>query len=461
MMERRKFVKLGLAAAAVPTIVPRHVLGGQGYTAPSGRITLGGVGIGGVGHGQIQGLAKTGFQVEALCDVDDLHGKKTYDKFPQARRYRDFRELLAKEGDKIDAVYCGTPDHTHAFVTLAALRAKKHVCCVKPLTRSMEECYLVCEEAKKAGVATQVTASPHTNEAACRQREIIASGILGDIVEAYAWTRRPVWPQGMPSYPNFTTQVPSTLDWDLWIGSAEKRDFADKWPSDSPIPKMAPETWGGAAVYHPFNHRGWYDFGAGALGDMGCHWANTIYKALELTHPAMISASCTRRSEVAFPLASVVTFDYPKRGSFPELRFTWCDGLIVPPAPKELKGAPMPREGVMYVGTKAKMLIAMEGKWGYHILDDKLDQQKESIPRTLPRGGDIWKEWLVACQGGAKAGCCFDWAKYITEFVLLGNLAVRTGGSVAFDPKAFRVTNNPAADALLRLQYHNGWKLHA
>ena len=458
-MQRRSFVKFGLAAAAVPAIVPRHVLGGP--AAPSNRITLGGVGVGGVGHGQVKGLAKAGFQVEALCDVDDLHAKKTYDKFPQARRYRDFREMLAKEGDKIDAVYCGTPDHTHAFVTLAALRAKKHVCCVKPLTRSIEECYLVAEEARKAGVATQVTASPCTSDAACRTREIVASGILGDIVETYAWTRRPVWPQGMPAYPSFTTPVPGTLDWDLWIGSAEKRPYADKWPDDNPIPKMCPEAWKGAAVYHPFNHRGWYDFGAGALGDMGCHWANTIYKALDLDHPSMISASCTRRSDVAFPLASVVTFDYPKRGNFPELRFTWCDGLIKPPAPKELAGAPLPKEGVMYVGTKAKMLISMEKQGEMRILDPKLDAQAKTIPATLPRRGQIWDEWMTACKGGERAGCDFAWARRITEFVLLGNLAVRTGKSVAFDPEAFRVRGNDAADALLRLKYHNGWSLKA
>jgi hypothetical protein len=283
--------------------------------------------------------------------------------------------------------------------------------------------------------------------------------ILGDIVETYAWTRRPVWPQGMPDYPSFTTPVPGTLDWDLWIGSAEKRPYADKWPDDNPIPKMCPEAWKGAAVYHPFNHRGWYDFGAGALGDMGCHWANTIYKALDLDHPSMISASCTRRSDVAFPLASVVTFDYPKRGNFPELRFTWCDGLIKPPAPKELAGAPLPKEGVMYVGTKAKMLIAMEGKDGMRILDPKLDAQAKTIPATLPRRGQIWDEWMTACKGGERAGCDFAWARRITEFVLLGNLAVRTGGPVAFDPKTMHVANNPDADALLRLKYYNGWSL--
>ena len=459
-MQRRDFIKCGLAAAVAPAIIPRHVLGGQGYTAPSGRITLGGVGIGGVGHGQIRNLAKAGFQVEALCDVDDVHAKKTYDKFPQARRYRDFRDMLAKEGDRIDAVYCGTPDHTHAFVTLAALRAKKHVCCVKPLTRSMEECYLVVEEAKKAGVATQVTATPWTSEVACRTCEVIASGIIGDVVEAYAWTRRPVWPQGMPAYPTFKTPVPATLDWDLWVGSAERRPFADKWPAYNPIPKMSPQAWSGAAVYHPFNHRGWFDFGAGALGDMGCHQANTFYKVLDLGHPTTISATCTRMSDVAFPLASVVTFDYPKRGSFPELRLHWFDGQIRPPSPKELDGEPLPYEGVLYIGTKGKMLSSGLTN-GIRILDPALDEKAKSIPRTMTRRGDIWKEWLVACRGGERAGCDFEWAKLVTEFVLLGNLAVRTGRPVKFDPEAFRVKGNDAADALLRLKYHNGWSLKA
>jgi len=458
-ISRRGFAKLGMAAAAVPSIVPRHVLGGDGFTPPSETITLGGVGIGGVGHGQLKGLAATGFKVIALCDVDDNHAKKTYDFFPQARRYRDFRELISSEGDKVDAVYCGTPDHTHAFVTLAALRAKKHVCCVKPLTRTVEECYLVCEEARKAGVATQVTASPHTNGSSCRIREIVKSGILGDIVEAHAWTRRPVWPQGMPDYPDFEDPVPSWLDWDLWLGPVEKRPFAKEWPKNHPIPKMSPEAWSGGAVYHPFNFRGWFEFGAGALGDMGCHWANTIYKALELGHPAMITANSTRCSSVAFPLASTVTFDYPARGNFPELRFIWYDGGIKPPTPKELGGAPMPKEGVMYVGTKGKMLVDMEKGDGIRILDPVLEEKAKSLPETIVRGGDIWKEWLDACKGGPKAGCNFDWALYITEFVLLGNLAVQTGGPVAFDPNTLHVTNNEKADALLRLKYHNGWSL--
>ena len=462
MINRRSFVKRGAAASvffAAPAIVPRHVLGGEGYTPPSEKITLAGIGIGGVGHGQIKGLSQAGFEVVALCDIDDLHAKKTYDLFPQARRYHDYRKLLADEGDKVDAVYCGTPDHTHAFVTLAALRAKKHVCCVKPLTRTVEECYRVVEEAKRAGTATQVTASPHTDERSCRIREIIASGILGDIVEAHAWTRRPVWPQGMPDYPDFSDPVPDTLKWELWLGPVEHRPYAKEWPKGSAIPKLSLEGWSGAAVYHPFNFRGWFEFGAGALGDMGCHWANTIYKALELDHPTMITAHSTRCSHAAFPLASIVTFDYPKRANFPELRFVWYDGGMKPPAPRELGGEPMPIEGVMYVGTKAKLLVAMEGKGGTRILNPELDAKAQTIPATLPRRGRIWDEWMTACKGGEKAGCNFEWAKLITDFVLLGNLAVQTRGAVAFDPVEMRITNNPDADARLRAKYYNGFVL--
>ena len=188
---RRAFLKTSAASAFAFTIVPRHVLGGPGQTPPSEKITLAGVGVGGVGHSQIKACDKAGFQVVALCDVDDLHAKKTYDAFPQARRYRDFRDLLASEGDKADAVYCGTPDHTHAVVTLAALRAKKHVCCVKPLTRTVEECRAVVAAARQAGTATQVTTRPNTNEEGCRTTELIAAGAIGPVREIHVWSFRP------------------------------------------------------------------------------------------------------------------------------------------------------------------------------------------------------------------------------------------------------------------------------
>ena len=459
---RRSFLTGGAATAtalAVPVIVPRHVLGGNGIVAPSGRLTIAGVGIGGFGGYQIRMLAKAGFQVEALCDVDDAYAAHTYREHRKARRYRDYREMLTAEGDKIDAVYCGTPDHLHAFVVQAALAKKKHVCCVKPLTRSIEELNVLVEAAHEAGVATQVTATSYSREMGCREREIVASGILGDIVEVHAWSRRPLWPAGMLNYPSFADKVPASLDWDLWLGPAERRPYAAKWPKDSVFLGLPYQRPGNRAVYHPYNHRAWFEFGSGALGDMGCHWANTIYKALDLDRPTLVTAHSTNVSRVSYPLACQVAFDFPKRGNFPELRFVWSDGGITPPTPKELGAEMLPKEGVLYIGTKAKMLIDVEDDRCLRILDEKLDRQARTLPRTLERHESIWSEFLTACKGGERAGCDFDWARRITEFVLLGNLALRTGKPVAYDPVKVCVKGNAAANDLLRLRYHNGYRL--
>ncbi len=450
-VSRRAFVKSSSAAAFAFNIVPRHVLGGDGHTPPSGKVTLAGVGIGGVGHGQVKSCADVGFQVVALCDVDDLHAKKTYDKFPQARRYRDFRELLVSEGDKVDAVYCGTPDHTHAIVTLAALRAKKHVCCVKPLTRTVEECRAVVAAAKAAGTATQVTTRPTTNEEGCRTCELLAAGAIGAVREVHVWSYRPVWPQGMPARPAGEDPVPDTLDWKLWIGPAPMRPFKNEWPDSNPIPDLPPKNWGGRKVYHPFNFRGWWDFGTGALGDMGCHYLNTPYRALKLGYPVRVSASTSRRYDESFPLASIVTYDYPARENLPEVRVVWYDGGLRPPKPRELAGD-LPDEGVLYIGDEGKMIFE-------NIVDPARAAKFASVPRTLPRRSGTWGEWHDACKGGERAGCDFEWSGPLTEFVLLGDIALRTGKTLSYDAVAARITNDPEADALLRQPYHNGWSL--
>ena len=451
-LNRRAFLKASAASALAFNIVPRHVLGGDGITPPSGRITLGGVGIGGVGHSQIKALAETGFEVVALCDVDDLHAKKTYDAFPQARRYRDFRDLLATEKDKVDAVYCGTPDHTHATVTLAALRAKKHAMTVKPLTRTVEEARAVMAAAQAAGTATQVTAQPNTGDIGCRITERVQSGILGDVTEVHVWSYRPVWPQGIPKRPDGEDPVPDTLDWKLWLGPAPARPFKDAWPAGNPIPDLVLKNWGGRKVYHPFNHRGWWDFGTGALGDMGCHYLNTPYRALKLGYPVAVSASSSRRYEESFPLASIVTYDYPARDGLAPVRIVWYDGGLMPPRPPEMGDEPLPEESVLYIGTKGKML-------GDRILDPDLEAKAKTIPATLKRRGNTWAEWHEACKGGEPAGCHFGLGGVLAEFVLLGDIALRTGKRIAYDPQAVRITNSPEADALLRQPYHNGWTL--
>ncbi|MBQ2629720.1 MAG: Gfo/Idh/MocA family oxidoreductase [Kiritimatiellae bacterium] len=457
-MTRKKFIGGVLAAGVAPTVVPSSVFGAN---APSNRITLGGIGVGGVGNWQLPMAQEAGFEIVALCDVDSKYAQKARDKFPQARFYRAFRKMLADEGDRIDAVYCGTPDHTHAVISLAALAAKKHLCCVKPLTRSVEECRAVVATARRAGVATQVTAAAWTEEGNMRSMEIINAGLIGEVEAVDMWSLRPVWPQGMPAYPDFTDKVPDTLDWDLWLGPAKKRDFAVRWPKGSPIPEMSKANWCGDAVYHPFNFRGWFEFGAGALGDMGCHRANPVYKVLGLDWPEYVEASCTRVSSVAFPVASVVTFDYAKRGSRPPIRLMWHDGGILPAKPKAMGVEPLPEEGIMYHGTKGDMLVAfVKGVSQEPRVFGPGAADAAKLPRTLPRRkGGIYGEWLEACKGGEKASCNFDFAQYITEFVQLGNLAIRTGKGVKFDPVAMKVKDNDAANELLRIPYENGWTL--
>lgn len=460
MTSRKNFLGGMLAAGAAPTLVPASVLGAN---APSNRITLAGVGVGGIGFSQLQDCRTAGFEVVALCDLDWTYAKRTFDKFPDARRYKDYREMLRAEGDRSDALYCGCPDHWHTLVTLAALAAKKHVCCVKPLTRKVDECRAVVAAAKKVGTATQVTACTSNDEASVRLYEILDAGLLGEVRDVAAWSRRPVWPQGMAELPDWEDPVPDGFDWDMWCGPAKRVPFASKWGRHAPYEKLSKEAWCGDAVYHPFNFRGWFEYGAGALGDMGCHRANTVYRALGLKWPQRVEASSSRVSAVAFPLASLVTYDYATCRYGHPVRLTWYDGGLLPPTPKAAGAYRLPAEGVLYYGTKGAVLFdTMKPKdCRLVFFDTALEARANALPRTKPRrAGWIYGEWLQACRGGEAASCDFGFAQYITEFVQLGNLALQTQKPVEFDPAAMKVTNgNDAADRLLHSHYENGWTL--
>ena len=207
-VSRREMLKTTATAVAAFNIVPRHVLGGGGYLAPSEKPVLAGVGVGGVGFGQLQNCDKAGFQIDVLCDVDDVYAQRAYDRWPQARRYRHWQEMLEAEGARIDALYCGTPDHTHATITIAALQKKLHTCTVKPLTRTIEESRTVEAEAAKAGVATQVTASSNATEPGCRISEMIWDGAIGEVTEVHIWSNRPLWPQGRIPFAKYERQHP-------------------------------------------------------------------------------------------------------------------------------------------------------------------------------------------------------------------------------------------------------------
>ncbi len=450
-LSRRSFLSASALAATSPMVVPRKVLG-AGYLSPSETPTVLGVGVGGIGNAHMQEADAAGFKIAALCDLDWNHADKTFKLFPEARKYKDFREALDAEGDKIDCMYCGTPDHTHAIVTLAGLRAGKHMCCVKPLTRTIEEGRAVAKAAIEADVATQITTSPATGETGCRVCELLEAGAIGTVREVYLWSERPVWPQGSPTLPQWTDAVPEGFDWDAWLGPAAKIPFADKWPEDSPIPHMSPQNWGGAAVFHPFNFRGWTAFGTGALGDMGCHWANIPYRALKLGTPDRVVASTTKFYGDAFPLSSLVTYDFPAIEGRPELRLVWTDGGIKPPMPKDWEGDELPSEGVLYIGDEGVM-------FNDRILNKDRAKQFENVPRTLRRRGEVMKEWLEAIRGGEPAGSNFPQAMPILEFVLLGVLAIRTRKPVEFDPVNCVVKNNPDANELLKANYQNGWTL--
>ena len=445
---RRQFIAGTAAAAAAFTIVPRHVLGGPGETAPSEKMNLAGVGIGGVAHGFLKQCDGT-MRIRTLCDVDDVYGAKSFNLWPEAERFRDFREMFDKLDDQIDAVLIGTPDHTHAIVCMESLRRKKHTCCVKPLTRTIEECRTVVAAAKAAGVATQVTASPNTSESASRTCELIWSGAIGDITEVHVWSNRPLWPQGMQR-PKGEDPVPDTFDWDLWLGPAPRRPFVNQWPADSlEVAQVAAHQRG---VYHPWNFRGWFDFGTGALGDMGCHRFNTMFRALKLDYPTSVDATSTRVLSESFPLGSIVTYEFPAREGMPPLRVVWYDGGLKPPKPKAWGDKPLPPEGELYFGTNGVM-------FRNDILDAALAKKVETLPKTLERRGGTFPEWFEAIETGRRPGCDFAWNGLTTEAVLLGNIAIRTGKKLNWDAAAMRFTNDDDANRYVLADYQNGWKL--
>ncbi len=450
-ISRRKFLASTGALTGGIIFVPRHVFAAAGVPNPSDVITIAGVGIGGVGHGQIKSISEQpGVKITALCDVDDAFAKKTYDMFPDTPHCRDYRELLDKYNDQFDAVYCGTPDHTHAVICMAAARKKKHLCCVKPLTRTIHEVRTLAAEVKQRGLMTQVTAAPRTSDGACRVAEIIAGGTIGEVRQVYCWSNRPLWPQGMLR-PTNTDPVPQTLDWDLWIGPAPMRPFVDRWPDGHyalrqveaghpPFP----------AVYHPWNFRGWWDFGTGALGDMGCHHFNGVFAAMKFRYPTVIEATSTKVFEETAPLASIVSYDFPAREGLPPCRMTWLDGGLKPPRPEGLDRE-LPDESDLYIGEKGFIL-------GSELIPRK-GQNLTPPPQTLQRRRGTWPEWIEAIRTGKPAGCDFEWASYLTEATLLGNIAIRVGKRLEYDGTAMKFTNNGEADQFLRCDYRSGWKL--
>jgi predicted dehydrogenase len=443
---------LGAAAGTLFrfAVVPRHVLGGTGYVAPGDRINVAGIGVGGMGGGDIATVSRLGANIVALCDVDDDRAAGTFKSLPRARRYKDFRKMLDAEHGRIDAVTVGTPDHVHAVATMAAIRAGKHVYCQKPLTHTLYECRAITKAARQAGVATQMGNQGHATEGARLTNEWIQAGVIGEVRDVHVWSDRAgrLWKQGI-GRPRETPPAPSTLDWDLWLGPVAARPYH---------PAYAPVSW-----------RGWRDFGTGALGDMGCHIIDHPVWALDLGAPSSVMARTTIEGSFlddgkpnleTYPIASIITYDFPARAGRPPVRMTWYEGGLMPADPEEMSDDQhLPDNGVLYIGSKGKMYHSSHGGMP-QLLPRALHDQAAKVPRSMPRSPGHYEEWVQACKGGPRPVSNFDYAGPMTEIVLLGVLALRSPGRrLHWDSENLRVKNAPELDRHVHVEYRKGWTL--
>ena len=451
-LSRREFTPQAAAALTGIMLLPRHLLGGPGHTAPSDKLNLAGVGVGGMGGEYLKHLESE--NIVALCDVDAEKAAKTFNRYPGAKTYVDFRQMLDKQKD-IDAVIIGTPDHTHAAVALAAIQLRKDVYCAKPMTRTIHEARMVVKAAREAKVATQMSVQSCASEKACQTAEWVLAGAVGEVREVHVWTDRPVWPQGL-TRPEETHTMPPTFAWDLWLGPAPERPYQ-------------PE-------YHPFRWRGWYDFGTGALGDMGCHTFHVIVQALRLEHPTRVQAcsnfvmlpaygndadkdwmmSKKAKYPETYPAASIVTWDFAGRGKLPPVRVHWYDGGIRPPQPEGWPAEKeFPGDGILFHGSKGVLFSEFTG--GPQIVSGARKKDFKPPRETLPRTKGHYLEFVEAAKGGAPANCNFDFGGLLTEVALLGTIAQRTGKVLEWDTASGRFTNDDAVNQFVEQPRRAGW----
>lgn len=437
-VSRRQVIAAGAAATAF-TIVPRHVLGGPGQKPPSEKLNIAGVGVGGMGTGDVRNAMSE--NIVALCDVDQRALERNAKIHPKAKLYRDFRKMLETQKD-IDAVMVATPDHNHAVVSIMAMKLGKHVHCQKPLTHSAYEARLMGKVARECKVATQMGNQGQASENARLICETIWSKALGTVREVHAGSNRypPISPRGV-ARPAETPPVPDYLDWDLWLGPARPRPYHP--------------------CYHPFAWRGWWDFGTGVLGDIGCHQLSAIFKALKLGHPTSVEACSSNHQcppEIAdetAPVSSITRWHFPAAGERAPVTITWWDGGLKPPRPEELElgRSFAEKDWLLVVGDQAKML-------DHRIIPETKAQAIGRPPRVLERSPGHYVEWIQACKGGPPAGSNFiDHAAHLAEVVLLGNIALRTKEKLLWDGENQRFTNSDAANALLNPPYRSGWNL--
>ncbi len=451
-ISRRSFIGKTAAAAGVFTIVPGYVMGGPGRVAPSDKMNIACVGVGGKGTSDIEGVSSE--NVVAICDVDRKQMEsflKYADKekkpelktlYDKANKYYDFRVMLEKEKN-IDAVVVSTPDHNHAVIAMMAIKMGKHVYVQKPLTHTVYESRMLAKAAKEYNVTTQMGNQGHANEGGRLMNEWIWDGAIGDVREVHTWTNRPIWPQGIER-PKEIPSKPPTLDWSLWLGPA-------------PYVPYHP-------AYCPFKWRGWLDYGTGAVGDMGAHILDFPFWALDLKAPDTITASSSEMTEVSFPMASAVHFTFPARGNKPPVKLNWYDGGIMPERPEELEPGRRMGDwsgGVIFVGDKGKLMCGCYGKNPRIFPESKMKEYKRP-EKTIPRSPGIYEEWIEACKAGKKSTTDFSYSGPLTETMLLGNIAILLKDkftTLEWDYEKMEFTNMPEANEYLHKKYREGWTL--
>ena len=507
-LSRRSFLGKAAVGAAGLTILPRHVLG-RGYTPPSDLLNIAGVGVGGMGRSNLINLSSQ--SIVALCDVDWGYADKGFSRLdqdaqrlktrieqgpppapagqppvefdrakeqarldgimrlkdvhlPKAKRYQDYREMLEKQKD-IDAVLVATADHMHAPIALAAMEHGKHVYVQKPLTWCVDEARKLSQRAKETKVATQMGNQGHSSDDGRTAVEYIMAGAIGDVREVHIWTNRPLgfWPQGVPRPEPL--KVPA--DQLRWNGNGVNARLAAAMTGNYPIPEgldwnlflgVSPQVEY-HPIYHPFNWRGWVDWGVGAIGDMGAHLIDHTMWALNLGLPTNVETISTPFNGATYPSASLIFYEFPQRGKMPPVKVTWYDGGLMPNKPEELGDEELNKEGgAILIGSKGKLMYNTYGS-NPRLLPKSLHDSFGKPPQKLPR---IEKEehemnWVNAAKGKVAASCPFEYASRLTEVMLLGVVALRAGKKISYDGGDMRVTNVLPANDYLKREYRQGW----